>query len=130
MNWFNLERSSPFVDINIIVAIAIFCWFIWKSRNDVVFGNDSYAHSKIVFYACKLIREVNEQGNDQVEGWSTPGTSFWAPPPPGVMKVNVDGAFCSDNGKARAEVVMRYLEDSFLFALAEPGMAMSARLFV
>lgn len=68
MNWFNLESSSPLVDSNTIVVIAIFCWFIWKSRNDIVFCNNSSSPSKIIVDACRMIQDQYEAVSCKDEG--------------------------------------------------------------
>lgn len=50
-------------------------------------------------------------------------TSFWAPPPMGVTKMNFDGVFCSNSGLAGGGVIVHGLAGSFLNALVESGMA-------
>lgn len=76
MNWFKIENSFPHVDINTTAAIAIFCWFIWKSKNDIVFGNDNNSPSKIMFDACRLIQNLSDIVDDQDEGLRSVGTTF------------------------------------------------------
>lgn len=63
MNWFNLESSTLLIDTNTIVSIAIFCWFIWKSRNDIIFGNECNAPTKTIFDACRLVHDHFEVVN-------------------------------------------------------------------
>lgn len=60
MNWFKLEKSSSHVEINIVVSIAIFCWFVWKFRNGIVFDNENESPFKIFLDSCRLIHDLNE----------------------------------------------------------------------
>lgn len=80
MNWFKLEKSPPLVNINIVASIIIYCSFIWKFRNDVVFGKENVIPSKIIFDSCRIIQELNEIQEGQEEGSRMVGTSFWSPP--------------------------------------------------
>lgn len=122
MNSFKLEKTSPHVDIKVFATIAIFCWFILKYRNEVVFCNEKCCPFKIVFDSCRLLYDLSENVERVAEGLSMAANSFWSPHLSGLVKLNFDGSFLVDNGTTSDSVVFRKEDISFLYALAESGM--------
>ena len=57
------------------------------------------------------------------EGLSSGETSFWFPLDPGVVKVNFDGSFIKERLVASVGILMHKDDGSFLFTLAELGVA-------
>ncbi|XP_023880288.1 uncharacterized protein LOC111992658 [Quercus suber] len=97
-----LDSGTP-SDLEIFFVVA---WAIWHNRNKIVFKSLSQVPDYIWGFAKKYIIEFKSasaaysQSLPQSEG-------KWMPPPPGVFKINVDGATSEYGRNSSVGVVIR-----------------------
>ncbi|XP_027148760.1 uncharacterized protein LOC113749274 [Coffea eugenioides] len=101
-------------------------WQIWKSRNRVQFNSEEGCPGKVVM---KAVQEWNEyeaaqrmDREDEVEKRNQQKASTeWLPPTMGVVKLNVDAALSTANGRVGWGVVARQTDGGILGAWAGSG---------
>ncbi|CAL2242056.1 unnamed protein product [Prunus armeniaca] len=105
----NLTTNSKWrVETPWTVAFAYTCWYIWKWRNIRVFGKEEdlpFDSRKVILKATQewsTARSANTKttGNYQI-------ILAWEPPPPGYLKLNVDGSYKCASGSIGAGGVIR-----------------------
>ncbi|KAG5537109.1 hypothetical protein RHGRI_024523 [Rhododendron griersonianum] len=93
----------------IVGAIFQICWAIWKARNECNFQGK-------LPNPITTIQKAEMANGDYLQAAYMVGkivvpiqrdNSSWSPPPPGVLKINVDGAFSSSRGVAAFGVIAR-----------------------
>ena len=84
--------KRPVQDLELFFVVA---WSIWHNRNSVVFESVCRLPNRIWGFAIRYLHEHRMERvavtKNQVAGYER-----WTPPPPGVFKVNVDGATSKD----------------------------------
>ena len=81
-------------------------WAIWYNRNKVVHEDCYLSHQQVWQLAMSVVEDFNN-----VVAWdfSQPRALpvKWTPPPPGIFKVNVDGATSDHGGNSSVGVIVR-----------------------
>ncbi|GMI90025.1 hypothetical protein like AT3G09510 [Hibiscus trionum] len=98
-----LKNLSP----DLFMFLCVLLWNIWNRRNTLV-------HKGILIPARAVVDYVQLLITDYLSSWELPGVRIacnrserWKCPPEGVYKINVDGAFFADSGKASIGVFAR-----------------------
>ena len=90
-------------DLEFFFGIA---WAIWYNRNKVVHEESCLSHQQV----WQLAKSVVEDFSNAVD-WDfsqpRPLPVKWNPPPPGIFKVNVDGATVDHGGNSSVGVIVR-----------------------
>jgi len=90
-------------------------WAIWYNRNKIVHETSSQHPDQIWCFAEKYIREfksasiICSQGSAKTDG-------KWIAPPPGYVKINVDGATSKNEKNSSVGVVIRDVDGNVLAA--------------
>ncbi|XP_059633899.1 uncharacterized protein LOC132276481 [Cornus florida] len=98
--WMNLIHSwDGLKDNNILIGIAAnLCWYLWKSRNDSVFGRAGWSGQKIIevavgqFWEFYGVHSKIIQDPYQFIPIPSPLPVRWLPPNVGCLRANVDAA--------------------------------------
>ena len=96
-------RNGTDCDFEVFFGVA---WFVWYNRNQVAFESKCqmpdqiwrFARSYLQDYKSALVT-LNMNPAEKNNGWT--------PPPPGVFKINVDGATSEDGQNSSVGVVIR-----------------------
>ncbi|KAJ1425768.1 Ribonuclease H-like superfamily [Sesbania bispinosa] len=103
------------------LLFGVTCWCIWKSRNAVVFSDETWDPNKIVSTSMHLAREfVSCCQRDSLPNHSmTPFTApvRWLPPRDGWVKWNVDGSVVGRQQQAASGCVLRDSSGRWLYGL-------------
>ncbi|KAF7115776.1 hypothetical protein RHSIM_RhsimUnG0047500 [Rhododendron simsii] len=110
----NIIDSSPSLKeaAKVIGKVAFQAWFIWKSRNGLVFNHEQVDPSSTIIRAAKaqseyeLINAVQSQVLDHCDDPPL-AISAWRKPTPGSFKINCDVAMKREGLRANAAVVVR-----------------------
>ena len=106
-----LEYGS-FSDLEFFFGAA---WAIWFNRNKIVYESSSQILDHIWGFAKKFILEsrsalsANSQRLSRSEG-------IWCVPPPGVFKINVDGATSESEKNSSVGVIIRDVAGNIIAA--------------
>ena len=106
-----LEYGS-FSDLEFFFRAA---WAIWFNRNRIVYESSSQISDHIWGFAKKFILEsrsalsANSQRLSRSEG-------IWCVPPPGVFKINVDGATSESEKNSSVGVIIRDVAGNIIAA--------------
>ncbi|GMI83716.1 hypothetical protein HRI_002040900 [Hibiscus trionum] len=102
-----LELCLRHLDPDLFMFICVLLWNMWNRRNTLV-------HKGILIPVRATVEYVQMLISDCQSSWELPGVGTscnrserWCWPSEGVFKVNVDGAFFADSGKASIGVVAR-----------------------
>ncbi|CAN1179328.1 Putative ribonuclease H protein At1g65750, partial [Linum perenne] len=93
-------------------SFGVTCWYLWRSRNDRIFGNISIPAASVAYKAANWAREV-AQAMSQDASWiigrdqSVATEISWDPGPEDWTTINSDGSFISESGKASAGGLLR-----------------------
>jgi ribonuclease HI len=115
-----MSKFSAEVNANLLMLL----WRIWSERNSVLrAGKKISVEGSVVFltrYMDSLLqrRHITLQTDSKGKRCELVGSKRpaevarqaqqkWVPPPPGMLKINVDGAFISSSGTAAVGVVIR-----------------------
>ena len=99
-------------DLEVFLGAA---WAIWYNRNKIVHEVSSQHSDQIWCFAEKYIREskstsmVCSQGSAKTDG-------KWTAPPPGYVKINVDGATSENEKNSSVGVIIRDVDGNVLAA--------------
>ncbi|XP_058211786.1 uncharacterized protein LOC131323970 [Rhododendron vialii] len=99
------EETTP----ELVEAIFQICWAIWKARNECIFQG-KLPNPKTTIQKAEMANGDYLQAAYMVGKVVVPkqrDDSSWSPPPLGVLKINVDGAFSSSRGIAAFGVIAR-----------------------
>ncbi|KAI8572941.1 hypothetical protein RHMOL_Rhmol01G0240100 [Rhododendron molle] len=104
----SVRNSSGVDDLHAILATL--CWMLWKGRNIAYFDKKFWTCSTTVEKAitlCEEFKAATETVHALPRLSTPPHPSSWLPPPPNVIKLNVDGAVNKKNGISGAGIVAR-----------------------
>lgn len=113
--WFTIENTCKNERRDIILAIAIFCWNIWKFRSQQNFENFCPPIAKLTLDSCRLITDSTHCLVESSD------TTFWIPPNLGCFKINFDDSYIEENGKTGADFLIQNGDSLFLVAQVELG---------
>lgn len=91
---------------DLIELILYICWNLWRNRNKAHYDLSCNLASSIAKSALSLCNEFKE-GNQKKAVHNHSSTVRWFPTPAGYVKVNVDDAWYSEQGKAIVAAVAR-----------------------
>ncbi|KAL6176065.1 hypothetical protein ACLB2K_052701 [Fragaria x ananassa] len=85
----------------------MFCYTLWRTRNGVIFCNQSFTSTHIAFGAAKQLSLYQQNNLDQSHLHAHPPSSHikWHPPPPNSLKANFDGSVLPPSRAAAGFVV-------------------------
>jgi ribonuclease HI len=113
---FNICSSE---DSNNAGRVATLLWYIWQSRNDIVWNNNQPSMTQIglnAFNAWQVWFEANNvQSSSQQQAQNVTNTC-WNKPSQGWIKINVDAAFFRDQGMTSVACCVRDETGSFICA--------------
>ena len=104
-------ESSTSQDLELFFGIA---WAIWYDRNKIVHESSSQFPDHIWSYARKYIIEF-KSASVACSQQLAQTEEKWIAPPPGVFKINVDGATSKNERNSSVGVVIR--DTTILFML-------------
>ena len=104
-------ESSTSQDLELFFGIA---WAIWYDRNKIVHESSSQFSDHIWSYARKYIIEF-KSASVACSQQLAQTEEKWIAPPPGVFKINVDGATSKNERNSSVGVVIR--DTTILFML-------------
>lgn len=93
-------------------------WAIWYNRNQKVFENIDHSPAQVWNYARRLILDFKEASSLCCQN-QQPVFLGWKAPPPGVFKINVDGATSADGRLSSIGVVIRDTKGDTIAALCK-----------
>ena len=99
---FILSHSMP-QDLELFFATA---WALWSNKNKIVQKDDSLSPLQ-VWHMAKIAMEDYACSTSWDFDPTRPAPSKWVPPPPGIHKVNVDGAFSEQDNFSSVGVAIR-----------------------
>lgn len=85
---------------------TVLAWWIWSKRNRGHFNEPSLPPEKILEAAKALLAEFHEKPESRLDRKKAQ-IQRWSPLAAGTYKVNYDGAYFTDEEKARIGVVVR-----------------------
>lgn len=93
----------------VVAEIFQLCWAIWKARNDCVFNGNTPNPEDTISRASKANVDYLQATVVPPKSYSVSRTSGgrWVPPPPLVIKFNIDGAFSSSRSLAAFGIIAR-----------------------
>ena len=68
-------------------------WHLWKARNEFIFQHGNFSPYKIVRLAATYAMDMRLQNNMFLTLNVDPVNGHWSRPPPGYVKLNVDGSY-------------------------------------
>ncbi|XP_043699944.1 uncharacterized protein LOC122650608 [Telopea speciosissima] len=94
---------------SLITLCSFFCWHLWLSRNDLVFGRKTWQPNEVITAALRAFHEYRVV---HMAGLSTPATPIASPPQwlalvAGTVKCNCDVSFSASLAKAGVSFVCR-----------------------
>lgn len=106
----NLAKETTDEDVG---AIFQLCWEIWKARNNFVFNGKFPKPEEVIEQARRTNSDyLQAVFVGSVHGVPTPvRESRWKSPPPGVVKLNIDGAFKSSRSLAAFGILLELVVD-------------------
>ncbi|XP_030936552.1 uncharacterized protein LOC115961769 [Quercus lobata] len=107
---------STLQDLELFFATA---WAIWSNRNSIVHKDGGLSPLQVWHRARSAVEEFTCSTSWDF-GLVRPASSRWSPPPPGVFKVNVDGASSEQEGSSSVGVVIRDFNGQVVAALCLP----------
>ncbi|TVT96895.1 hypothetical protein EJB05_57860, partial [Eragrostis curvula] len=93
-------------------------WSLWCSRNDRRHGKTPIEQRLAIDWAVDSCFHLMADRNPSTGFTERPTTEVWKRPPPGVLKINTDGAFSVDDGSGATGAVIRKSDGSFVAAKA------------
>ncbi|XP_004298225.1 PREDICTED: uncharacterized protein LOC101306815 [Fragaria vesca subsp. vesca] len=81
-------------------------WAIWCERNNVLWQKSHFKPMNLIQWGGKFLEDYQKYHPKAVRKKARPRVR-WECPPSGRLKINVDGAFCLDNGYGGIGVVVR-----------------------
>ncbi|KAL0001314.1 hypothetical protein SO802_015095 [Lithocarpus litseifolius] len=92
---------------------------LWYSRNQVVFEENIRTPNQVWIFAKRITQDYKEASNIFAYGKAAEEQK-WSPPPPGMFKVNVDGATSGDGNPSCIRVIIRDNRGETIAALCMP----------
>ncbi|PRQ57087.1 putative ribonuclease H-like domain, reverse transcriptase zinc-binding domain-containing protein [Rosa chinensis] len=94
-------------------------WAIWTERNNILWKGVSFQPMNLVQWTSSLLEDYQKYHPKAVKKKGRPKVK-WQCPPSGRLKINVDGAFCLEDGRGGIGVVVRDDSGKGIAALARP----------
>lgn len=110
--WSAISHFSPVrgnVD-DMSTLLASLCWFIWKARNKVLFDGRVWSCASVLEKAMASCSEFKDASLAKPVSPTTQPPEpvlVWNPPPPTIIKFNVDGATNKEEGVVGVGIVAR-----------------------
>ncbi|XP_073000165.1 uncharacterized protein [Typha latifolia] len=124
--WIMREWSSnKEEDRQIKGMLACTLWSLWKSRNEVVFGEKKTSEIVVVRRAVALAEEYRHKNKEKKQK-EVSSRKRWEPPQPGWIKVNTDGALRAGACQGGATAVFHDATGELVQAVWEPCPGSSA----
>ena len=108
---------KPSHDLELFFTVA---WAIWFNKNKVIHDDLCSSPSQIWQMAKILLEDFNDTASSD---FCTPNPSqlhSWSPPPPGVLKINVDGSSSDLEDSSCIGVIIRDYKGKTVAAFCKP----------
>ncbi|XP_009804964.1 uncharacterized protein [Nicotiana sylvestris] len=92
-NWWDAKIKNKIHGLVLQAAPTLICWKIWKQRSSCRYGTQRKFHHNVMKHQ-------------------------WHPPPHGKVKINTDGSYIKESGKAGIGGIIRDDEGNFIMAFA------------
>ncbi|XP_072959099.1 uncharacterized protein [Typha angustifolia] len=123
--WITREWSSnKEEDCRIKGTIACTLWSLWKSRNEVVFGEKKMSKVVVVRRGVALAKEFRHRNKENKQ--KEVSKKRWEPPQSGWIKVNTDGTLRAGAYQGGVATVFRDETGELVQAVWEPCPGSSA----
>ncbi|CAN1129627.1 hypothetical protein LINPERHAP2_LOCUS5335 [Linum perenne] len=102
--WAAYVLADP--DEKVVAGIMSVIWAIWRERNNRVWRQQSNTATRVVSGAKEALEDwlaAQTKRDDASGSVRVERCSRWHPPPHGQLKINVDAAVFSSNGRTGAE---------------------------
>ena len=99
----SILSHSTLHDLEIFFATA---WALWSNRNRIVHKDGGLSPLQVWLMARNVVDDFACFASWDF-GLVRTASSCWIPPPPGIFKVNVDGASSEQEGSSSVAVVIR-----------------------
>ena len=117
---------KPSHDLELFFTVA---WAIWYNRNRVTHEDKCSSPSQVWQMAKSSIEDFNDAATIDLSTPRPIHTCNWSPPPPGVFKINVDGASSDLERTSSIGAIIRDYKGDTIAALCKPLQAhFSAKL--
>ncbi|XP_062007579.1 uncharacterized protein LOC133724753 [Rosa rugosa] len=97
-----------------------FLWGIWKERNVRVWEKKDTAASVVALLSSTRLSSYQFHNSKLKRGIPTGRVLRWQPPPIGWLKLNFDGAYHGDDGRAAIGFLVRDSNGTFIQAVGKP----------
>ena len=95
-------------------------WAIWYNRNRTIHEGKCFSPSQVWQMARSSIEDFSDATHTTLSTSRPPISCCWLPPPPGVFKINVDGASSNLEGISSIGVIIRDCKGETVVALCKP----------
>ncbi|XP_071722606.1 uncharacterized protein [Rutidosis leptorrhynchoides] len=91
-----IEQRHNYPDLELIASLL---WHIWKARNQFIFRQQCPDHLQVIDLAFAQVRtaKITNQLLQRATRSCLQLDMLWRPPKPGMVKINIDGAYYSDS---------------------------------
>ncbi|XP_010667582.1 uncharacterized protein LOC104884596 [Beta vulgaris subsp. vulgaris] len=122
----NLQCCVDALGIPKTCQLAVVWWFVWFTRNKVIFSQEAFNVRQICILVHKFLAEWHVCGDNtaRIQTRSDPQLlglnslsrrcAPWVPPPEGVFKVNFDGSKYSDGRTSFGFVIRNHAGEALL----------------
>lgn len=105
--WACFIQTRQRLDEHSLLLALVVAWKIWEGRNSEIHASPHSPLMDVVQWSHDYLRLYHEPQVKPVSGPTPSITSSWRPPPPSVLKINVDVAFTSQTNFFRVGLAAR-----------------------
>ena len=105
---------------HVLESFFIVAWAIWYNRNRTIHEGKCSQPSQVWQTARNTIEDFTDAAYTDLSTSRPLLSSCWSPPPPGVFKINADGASSDLEGISSIGVIIRDCKGETVAALCKP----------